>query len=595
MQPLTVTPSVASAAPTRNFALPAELRRLRTLLAPYRGRIVVSFAAMTFACLGLLALPLVTREMLGNAIHFQKVIFSPGLAFAVIGGLLLLAALGYTSSVLLFQVAHELTARLRSEYLRQLLFAPIGFHRNASTGQLLERLSGCLADIDWFIRRAFGSLLGVVLLMTGGVGMLFYLNWKLALFSACATPVMALGMRSLNQWCRQLQRQRMNALESVVAALHGLLTGIEVVKVFGAEEREHQRFDERQAGLLAVQRTESRVAALMEPLLIGGASLTFLVVLFYGSTLIARGKLAPEELITFFAYLFFVIPNSRNLAQQLAQWRIVNVALDRLAEIAAIVPERDSTEAVPLARPVRGELEFAQVNYGYQDREQVLRDLSFRLGAGERVGIVGESGAGKSTIFNLLLRFYAPDAGRILVDGRDLHATTLQSLREAVAIVPQDNLLFEDTILENVRYGNPAASDAEVQAACRAARAATFIESLPAGYHTQVGERGLKLSGGQRQRLAIARAFLKDSPILLMDEATSSLDAGTESELRVVMEELMKDRTTLVIAHRLSTVTHLPRILMVSEGRILDDGSPEELFERCPAYRTFVSTQLIRQ
>lgn len=589
-----MNPPSAPHAPLRT-ALPAELRRLISLLAPYRGKIILSFAAMTFACLGLLALPLVTREMLGNAIHLQKVIFSPGLGFAVIGGFLLLAVSGYLSSVLLFQVAHELTARLRSDYLRQLLFAPIGYHRNASTGQLLERLAGCLADIDWFIRRAFGSLLGVVILMIGGVAMLYYLNWKLALFSACVTPVMALGMRSLNDRSRKLQGQRMNAQESLVASMHGLLTGIEVVKVFGGESREQRRFEERQDGLLAVQRTESRVAALMEPLFIAGACLTFIVVLFYGSYLIAHGKLAPEELITFFVYLVYVIPNSRNLAQQLAQWRILNVALDRLGEIAAIVPERDVTEAVPLARPVRGELAFSQVSYGYQEREQVLRGLSFRLGAGERVGIVGESGAGKSTIFNLLLRFYAPDDGRILVDGQDLQATTLLSLREAVAIVPQDNLLFEDTILENVRYGNPAASDAEVRAACQAARAATFIESLPAGYLTQVGERGLKLSGGQRQRLAIARAFLKDSPILLMDEATSSLDAGTESELRAVMEELMKDRTTLVIAHRLSTVTHLPRILMVSQGRILDDGSPEELYERCPAYRTFVSTQLIRQ
>jgi ATP-binding cassette subfamily B protein len=319
------------------------------------------------------------------------------------------------------------------------------------------------------------------------------------------------------------------------------------------------------------------------------------VVLFFGSYLIAHGKLAVEEFMTFFIYLVYVIPNSRNLAQQLAQWRHLNVALDRLAETAAIVPERDAVGAVSLAHPVRGELEFSHVSYGYQEREQVLRDLSFRLGAGERVGIVGESGAGKSTLFNLLLRFYAPDAGRILVDGHDLQAITLQSLREAIAVVPQDNLLFEDTILENVRYGNPSATDSEVRAACEAARAASFIESLPAGYLTQVGERGLKLSGGQRQRLAIARAFLKNSPILLMDEATSSLDAGTESELRVVMEELMKDRTTLVIAHRLSTVVHLPRIVMVSEGRILDDGSPGELFERCPAYRTFVSTQLSRQ
>ena len=572
-----------------------ELRRLATLLAPYRGKIILSFVTMIFTCLGLLGLPLFAKEMLGAAIHLQKMTISTELCFAIIAGFLVLAGSGYASSVLLFQVAHELTAKLRSDYVWQLLLAPVGYHRDASIGQIMERLSGSLADIDWFIKRAFGSLLGVVILMSGGVVMLLFLNWKLALFSGCAAPLIALGLRGINDRSRHLQGQRMNALESLGGSLHGMLTGIEVVKAFSGEAHEQERFEARQERLLKVQRKESRVSALMEPLLITMASLTFLVVLFYGSSLIANGELAAEELITFLIYLAFVVPNARNLAIQVAQWRHLNVALDRLEETAAIVPEQDKSGAVCLAHPVRGEVEFCHVNYAYQEREQVLTDLSLRLRAGERVGIVGESGAGKSTLFNLLLRFYAPDVGTILVDGQDVQSTTLRSLRDAIAVVPQDNILFDDTIMENVRYGNHSASDAEVRAACEAARAAAFIESLPAGYLTQVGGRGLKLSGGQRQRLAIARAFLKNAPILLMDEATSSLDAGTENELRLVMEELMKDRTTLVIAHRLSTVTHLPRILMVSDGRILDDGSPEQLFDRCPFYRTFVSTQLIRQ
>jgi ABC-type multidrug transport system fused ATPase/permease subunit len=568
---------------------------LVTLLAPYRGKIFLSLAAMTFTCLGLLALPLLARAMLGAAIQRHEMTLTPGIGLAVVAGFMLLAASGYASSVLLFQVAHELTARLRCDYVRQLLRVPVGYHRDAATGRLMERLSGSLLEVDWFIKRGFGGMLGVVILMGGGTVMLFVLNWKLALFSACTAPLMALGLRIINGRSRNLQRQRMNAMEALVASLHGLITGIEVVKAFGAEAREQERFERRQEQLLAVQRVESLVAALMEPLLVTMASLNFLVVLLYGSSLIARGELAPEELITFLIYLAFLLPNARNLALQVAQWRHLNVALDRLDETAAILPEQDAPGATPLGAPVRGEVEFAHVSYGYREREQVLVDLSFRVAAGERVGIVGESGAGKSTLFNLLLRFYTPDAGRILVDGRDVHSITLRSLREAIAVVPQDTVLFDDTILENVRYGNPAATDSEVRAACEAARAAAFIESLPDAYRTQVGERGLKLSGGQRQRLAIARAFLKNSPILLMDEATSSLDAGTESELRVAMEELMRHRTTLIIAHRLSTVTHLPRILMVRSGRILDDGSHEALLDRCPAYGTFVSTQLIRQ
>ena len=573
----------------------SALARVVVLLAPFRLKIFLSLAAMTFTCLGLLALPLLARAALYRAIHLHEMSISFGAGVAIIAGFLSLAASGYASSVLLFQVAHELVARLRCDHVRHLLLVPVGYHRDVATGRLMERLSGSLQEIDWFIKRGFGGLLGVVILMGGGTVMLFLLNWKLALFSACTAPLMALGLRIINGRSRNLQRRRMNAMESLVASLHGLLTGIEVVKAFNGESREARRFEERQERLLAIQRVESLVAALMEPLLITMASLNFLVVLLYGSNLIAHGELAPEELITFLIYLAFLLPNARNLALQVAQWRHLNVALDRLEEPVAIVPEQDVAGATPLAHPIRGDVEFAHVSYGYHKRERVLSDLSFRVAAGERVGIVGESGAGKSTLFNLLLRFYSADSGVILVDGQDAQSITLRSLREAIAVVPQDTVLFDDTIMENVRYGNPSASDAEVRAACEAARAATFIESLSAGYLTGVGERGLKLSGGQRQRLAIARAFLKNSPILLMDEATSSLDAGTESELRVAMEELMQNRTTLVIAHRLSTVTHLPRILMVSDGRILDEGSHQELLIRCPPYQTFVSTQLIRQ
>ena len=571
------------------------LVRITALLAPHKVKILLSLAAMTFTCLGLLALPLLARDALYRAIHLHALDVSAGIGVAIVAGFLALAAAGYASSVLLFQVAHELTGRLRCDYVRHLLRVPVGYHRDAATGRLMERLSGSLHEIDWFIKRGLGGLLGVVILMGGGTVMLFTLNWKLALFSGCMAPLMALSLRLINGWSRNLQRRRMNAMEALMASLHGLLGGIEIVKAFHGESREEQRFEERQSHLVAVQRTESLVGALMEPLLVTMASMNFLVVLLYGSHLIAIRELGPEELITFLIYLAFLLPNARNLAMQVAQWRHLNVALDRLEEVASITPEQDSASAAPLGHPVRGEVEFVHVRYGYHEREQVLTDLSFRVGAGERVGIVGESGAGKSTLFYLLLRFYTADAGRIEVDGQDIQATTLRSLREAIAVVPQDSVLFDDTILENVRYGNPSATDAEVKAACEAARATAFIESLPEGYLTQVGERGLKLSGGQRQRLAIARAFLKNAPILLMDEATSSLDAGTESELRVAMEELMRDRTTLIIAHRLSTVTHLPRILMVSEGKILDDGSHEQLLERCEAYRSFVSTQLLRQ
>jgi ATP-binding cassette, subfamily B, bacterial len=317
-----------------------------------------------------------------------------------------------------------------------------------------------------------------------------------------------------------------------------------------------------------------------------------MVVLFYGGNLIARRELTPEGLITFLIYLVFVIPNARNLALQLARWRHLRVALERLDETAATPTQDDEKSGRELKEPVRGAIEFSDVSYRYTDRESVMDQVSFRIAPGERVAVVGESGTGKSTLFNLLLRFYDAQSGSVQIDGTDIRSIKLASLRHAIALVPQDTVLFDDTIAENVRYGRPNATDAEIRTACAAAQIAEFIESLPAGYRTMVGARGLKLSGGQRQRLALARALLKSAPILLLDEATSSVDAQTERQLRDAMDKAMEGRTTIVIAHRLATVIHLPRILMLCDGRILDDGSHDELMERCPSYRALVQTQL---
>lgn len=582
-------------APVATSPGPRSLVRLTRLLRPYRSAVLLSFAAMIFACLGFLALPLLAKQVLSEAIHLRKMAVSPGLGLLVVAGFLVLAGSGYLSSILLFRVAHELTARLRLEYVEHLLNAPVAYHRDASTGETIQRLTASIADIEWFVKYSLGSLLGVVILMSGGAAMLFLLNWKLAVFSALAAPVIALGLRWIDRRARDIHRRRLVEQDRLIARLHGLLAGIDVVKAFNAAPREVIDFENHQKRLLEVQRDESRVSSLMEPLLITLAALTFIFVLFYGGGLIASGDLAPEELITFLIYLVFVIPNARNLALQVARWRHVNVALDRLDEAAAITPERDIPGAAPLATPVRGEIEFEGVTHSYPQRGFVIKNLSFRVAPGERVGIVGESGTGKSTLFGLLLRFYLQDHGTIRIDSCDTRHATLRSLRDATAVVPQDIVLFEGSVIENVRYGNPAASEEQVRAACKAARVDAFITSLPEGYHTQVGERGLKFSGGERQRLSIARALLKEAPILLMDEATSSLDARTEHDLRLAVEEVMRGRTTLIIAHRLATVVDLPRILVLDRGSIVDQGTHDELLNRCADYRTFVATQLVRQ
>ena len=569
------------------------LARLITLLRPDRWKIGWALLGMVIASCGFLALPIVVQQSLGAAITQGKLPLTLHLCWVMLGSVLVLAISAYVSFVLLFDVAHELTARLRCQYVDQILRVPVAYHRDTSAGEVINRLVGSIADVEWFIKFSLGSLLGVILLMVGGTIGMLVISWKLALLVTCATAPISLGLRYLDRRAGELHRKRSRTLEWLIGYLHELILGIEVVKAFNAESREGRQFADRQARLLGVQRKESFVNALMEPILITAAAVTFMVVLFYGGNLLATRELTPEQLITFLIYLMFVLPNTRNLGLQLARWRQLRVALDRLEETWAITREHDSAQAVPLPEPVRGAVEFCHVAYRYANRELVMDDASFRIAPGECVGVVGESGAGKTTLFNLLLRFYQPQQGSVRVDGMDVAHLTLTSLRGAIAYVPQDTLLFDDTIMEDVRYGRPQASDDEVRTVCRAAQTAEFIETLPDGYRTIVGSRGLKLSGGQRQRLAIARALLKNAPILLLDEATSSLDAQTERQLRDALNIAAQGRTTLIIAHRLATVIHLPRILVLSGGRILEDGTHEELLQRCAAYRTFVATQLI--
>lgn len=570
------------------------LRRVVLLLHPYRWRVAMSLLCMTIACLGVLAIPLVLNASLGSAISAGKMALSIWTCLWMLGGFLVLAVSVYASSVLLYEVAHELTARLRSQYVDHLLRVPLEYHRNTPAGELIERLTGSVADIEWFIKFSLGSFLGVVLLMAGGTVMLFVVNWKLALLVTCATPFIALSLRFLDQQARELHQKRNAASEGLIGCVYELFAGLEVVKAFTGERHARRKFDDRLGRLLAVQKREAWISSLMEPMIITTAAITFMLVMLYGGNLIAARELAPEALITFLVYLAFVLPNARNLALQMARWRHLGVALERLDGTFALPCETDAPGAVELPSSVRGEIEFREVTYRYTDRELALDRVSFKIAPGEHVGVVGESGTGKTTLFNLLLRFYQPQHGSVRIDGIDTQHVTLASLRATIGFVPQDILLFDDSILENVRHGRPGATDSEVRAACKAAQTAEFIDALPAGYQTIAGARGLKLSGGQRQRLAIARALLKDAPILLLDEATSSLDARTERQLREAIDTAITDRTTIIIAHRLATVVHLPRILFLSGSRILDDGTHEELLDRCAAYRTFVTTQLLQ-
>jgi ABC-type multidrug transport system fused ATPase/permease subunit len=561
------------------------IRRVAQLLRPHTLAITLALTSMSAASAGLLALPLIVRDMLERATAAQPTPPSGGQIATMAAVLLVLALAAYFSAVLLHEVARKVCASLRIDYVSRWLRASMGSHRNIPPGEWAERLNTGVLDIDWFIKSSLGNLLGVVLLMSGGVFMLFWMSWRLALVTAFICPLTVLALRFIERESRQLLRLGRAAGEKMAGALQSVILGLDVIKAFNAEDRELARFKGRQQALMDVQRRESYVASLVEPVLIATGAVTFMFVFFLAGRFIAEGTMTSAELVTFLVYLMFVLPNLRTLGLQLARWRHVKVALEFMDDASRLIQESDAAGARPLAVPSRGLIEFRDVTYVHQGRSHGLHRVSFTIQPGEQVGLVGASGAGKSTLLYLLLRFYSPSSGSVLLDGQDLAGCARGAVREAFGYVPQEGVLFDGTILDNLVVGHPSATEGQIQAACEAAQAWSFIRDLPHGLQTQAGDRGLKLSAGQRQRLSIARALLKDAPVLLLDEATSALDSRTEQLFGDALRRSIGNRTAIIVAHRLSTVISLPRLLFLHEGVIADVGSHEELMERCAAYR----------
>ena len=558
-----------------------SVRRLAGLLGPHRIAVVIALLSMAVASAGLLGLPIFVRGMLESAAEGKVPSWWQVGAIALI--LLALAIAAYVSSVLLHEVARKVCARLRSRYVVRWLRSSMVAHRSVPPGEYAERLNSCLVDIDWFIKGSLGNSLALVLVMAGGGAMLFWVSWKLAAVVLVVGPVVVFVLKFVEREGRRLLRLGRSVSEKMAGLLQGMVLGLDVIKAFNAEQEGLRRFDARQEELLGIQRRESFVSSLVEPMLIFAGAVTFLVVVFMAGRLVASGSMDLPEFVTFLVYLMFVLPNLRNLGMQLARWRHVKVALDFLDDVEHLPEEEDRGSLV--APPSGGTVEFRGVCYRHAGRDGGLEDVTFSVAPGEHVGIVGESGTGKSTLFALLLRFYEPQSGVILVGGRDISACSLASARRLFSYVPQETLLFDGTIRDNLRLAQPSAADDEIREACIAAQVWSFIESLPAGLDTETGDRGLRLSSGQRQRLAIARALLKKAPVLLLDEATSALDPKTERLFASALHKEVSGRTMLIVAHRLAAVADLPRIIFIDRGVVAAEGTHRELLDRCEEYR----------
>ncbi len=557
-----------------------EFLRLLRYARPYRGRLTIAFAAMLAYGAASTVLAYLLKPIFDEALVQQVRVAEVTLAIVVV---YLVKGLGaYFSTYLMTDVGQLVVRDVRNALFGHMLGQSASFFARRTSGQLMSRVTSDVTQIQQAVSETIGDLLRESLALVGYLGLLFYLDARLALVCLTSAPVVVYPLVRLGQRVRKTTRRSQEHLETISHLAAEAFSGHRIVKAFGTEAREAERFAQASHRLYRTNMKVTSALSALPPIMefLGGVAMA--AALWYGSRQIAAGSLTPGEFTAFVAALFLMYGPAKKLSRVNANLQQAIAAAGRIFEMLDAHTEvRDRPDAHPLA-PLRERVSFEGVSFHYDDRDRrrILRDVSFEVPVGKVAAIVGLSGAGKTTLINLIPRFYDVTGGAIRIDGVDIRDVTVASLRAQIGMVTQETVLFDDTIASNIGYGSPHASQAEVEAAARAAHAHEFLQAMPDGYQTRIGERGQRLSGGQRQRLAIARALYKDAPVLILDEATSALDTESERLVQQALARLMKGRTTLVIAHRLSTVRRADAIIVLERGVVKEIGRHDELLAR---------------
>jgi len=565
--------------------------RLFAYARPYRGRFAAALTAMLFyaaasAGLALLIKPLMDG-VLGNRTDIPVYGFAIDLrtwSLAVLTIYLFKGLGAYFSTFLMTDIGLRVVRDLRNQLFRHILDQSAGFFARRTSGQLMSGITSDVNQVQNVVAETVGDLLREGLAVVGYAAVLFWYDAKLALVVVTGAPVVVYPLVKLGQRVRRTSRRVQDEIAHLSHITAEAFTGHRIVKAFGAEGHEESRFKAAAQHLYRTTLKVTSTVSILPPLMefLGGLGVVGLIA--YGSTHIndPRGGMTQGDFMTFVVTAFLMYTPIKKLSRVNTNVQQAIAASDRIFEILdthSEVKERPGAAELPR---VKSGIEFRDVSFMYEDGSgrHVLRQVSFPVRAGQVIALVGLSGAGKTTLVNLIPRFFDVTEGAILMDGVDIRDVTLASLRAQIGIVTQETVLFDETIASNIAYGSPGATAAEIEAAARAAHAHEFVVTLPEQYETFIGERGQRLSGGQRQRLAIARALLKNSPILILDEATSSLDAESERLVQDALANLMRDRTSFVIAHRLSTVRRADAIVALERGRVAEIGRHEELLAR---------------
>jgi ATP-binding cassette subfamily B protein len=587
----------AVAVPDDKSGRSRKLKPLLSLLpyvARYRGRVAAAIVALLVASLATLAVPIALRRMIDFGFSAEGVELINQYFSVMIVVVAVLAVASATRYYLVITLGERVVADLRATVFDHVTSLSATFFDTAKTGELISRLTADTTQIKSAVGASVSIALRNVVLFFGSMTMMVVTSPRLSGFVLAAIPVIVLPLVAFGRLVRRRSRTAQDTLADASAYAAELIGAVRTLQAFTNEQLASVRFSAAIERAYRAALYSTRARAVLTAIIIFLASASVVIILWVGAQDVLDGSITPGRLSQFVLFAAFAATALGQLSEVWGEVSQAAGSAEGLAELLAIEPViRAPAHPVALPRPARGEVAFDAVRFSYPTRPQVpvLDGVSLRVRPAEKVAIVGPSGAGKSTIFHLIQRFYDPLAGRVMLDGVRLPDLDPREARSRIALVPQDVIVFAATIADNIRFGRPQASEAEVRQAAELAAASEFIARLPQGFDTPIGERGVTLSGGQRQRIAIARAILREAPLLLLDEATSSLDAESEVLVQAALARMMRDHTTIVIAHRLATVLKCDRILVMDQGRIAEEGTHETLVARGGLYARLAKLQ----